>query len=193
MHKYYYSLLLLLIITSCATHKSKYAPLENVNDVPTTKMVSHTIYLIGDAGLSPPNEMNPALKLFKKRLDNAQSNSTAIFLGDNIYPAGMPDKKDDKEAYQAAKNNLDAQLNTLEDFSGKPIFIPGNHDWYTDGLNGLERQQDYIGKKLDNKKVFFPQDGCPIQKIDVSDDVVVIALDTEWYLTKWDKHPSMND
>ncbi|MBT8301664.1 MAG: metallophosphoesterase [Maribacter sp.] len=193
MHKYYYSLLLLLIITSCATHKSKYAPLENVNDVPTTKMVSHTIYLIGDAGLSPPNEMNPALKLFKKRLDNAQSNSTAIFLGDNIYPAGMPDKKDDKEAYQAAKNNLDAQLNTLEDFPGKPIFIPGNHDWYTDGLNGLERQQDYIGKKLDNKKVFFPQDGCPIQKVDVSDDVVVIALDTEWYLTNWDKHPRMND
>jgi hypothetical protein len=167
--------------------------MENTYDVPTTKKVSHTIYLIGDAGLSPRDEMNPALKLLKKRLDQAGKNSTAIFLGDNIYPAGLPDKKDAKAEYQAAKNNLDAQLNTLDDFQGKPIFIPGNHDWYNEGLKGLERQQEYIEKKLDRKKVFFPQDGCPIQKIDVSDDVVVIAIDTEWYLTNWDKHPTMND
>ena len=167
--------------------------MENTYDVPTTKKVSHTIYLIGDAGLSPRDEMNQALKLLKKRLDQAGKNSTAIFLGDNIYPAGLPDKKDAKAEYQAAKNNLDAQLNTLDNFQGKPIFIPGNHDWYNEGLKGLERQQEYIEKKLDRKKVFFPQDGCPIQKIDVSDDVVVIAIDTEWYLTNWDKHPTMND
>ncbi len=193
MRKYYFSLLLLFLSVSCATHKSKYAVLENTHDVPTSKTVSHTLYLIGDAGLSPKDGMNPALKLFKKRLDQADKNSTAIYLGDNIYPAGMPDKKDANGEYPMAKNNLDAQLNTLEDFKGKPIFIPGNHDWYSEGLKGLARQQKYIEKKLDSKKVFFPQDGCPIQKIDVSNDVVVIAIDSEWYLVNWDKHPTMND
>jgi len=193
MRKYYFSLLLLFLSVSCATHKSKYAVLENTHDLPTSKAVSHTLYLIGDAGLSQMNEMNPALKLFKKRLDQADKNSTAIFLGDNIYPAGMPDKKNAIAEYPKAKNNLDAQLSTLEDFEGKPIFIPGNHDWYSEGLKGLARQQKYIEKKLDSKKVFFPQDGCPIQKIDVSDDVVVIAIDSEWYLINWDKHPTLND
>ena len=193
MGKFYFSILLVFLISGCATQKPKYADLENANDVPTTKTISHTFYLIGDAGLSPMGGMNPALKLLKKRLDQAEKNSTAIFLGDNIYPAGMPDKKDAKGEYQAAKNNLDAQLNTLEDFNGKPIFIPGNHDWYSEGLKGLARQENYIEKKLDSKKVFFPKDGCPIRKIDINDDVVVIAIDTEWYLVNWDKHPTMND
>ncbi len=155
MGKFYFSILLIFIISSCATHKTKYAELGHTHDVPTTKSVSHTFYLIGDAGLSPMGKMNPALKLFKNRLDQAEENSTAIFLGDNIYPAGMPDKKDAKAEYQAAKNYLDAQLNTLEDFQGNPIFIPGNHDWYSEGLKGLDRQQNYIKKKLDSKKVFF--------------------------------------
>ena len=82
MRKYYFSLLLLFLSASCATHKSKYAAMENTYDVPTTKAVSHTIYLVGDAGLSPMDGMNPALKLFKKRLDMADKNSMAIFLGD---------------------------------------------------------------------------------------------------------------
>lgn len=193
MRKYYSCLILLFLVSSCATHKTKYANLESTHDVPTSKEVSHTFYLIGDAGKSPMGDMNPALKLFKKRLGQAEKNSTAIFLGDNIYPAGMPDKKDSTEEYELAKNHLKAQINTLDDFKGKTIFIPGNHDWYNEGLKGLERQQKYIEKKLDSKKVYFPQDGCPMQKIDVNDDVVVIAIDTEWYLTNWDNHPTMND
>ena len=193
MGKYYISLLIILVLTGCATYKAKYVDLGNINDIPTSKEVSHTFYLIGDAGLSPMGGMNPALTLLKDRLKEADKNSTAIFLGDNIYPAGMPDKKDSTEAYISAKNNLKAQLNTLDDFKGKPIFIPGNHDWYNEGLKGLARQQKYIEKKLDSKKVFFPKDGCPIELIDVNDDVVVIAIDTEWYLVNWDKHPTMND
>lgn len=186
-------ILTILFLSGCATYKTKYADFENTHDVPTSKKVSHTFYLIGDAGKSPMGDMNPVLKRFKDRLDDATENSTAIFLGDNIYPAGLPNKKGEKMEYQSAKNNLEAQLNTLNDFRGKPIFIPGNHDWYSNGLKGLARQQKYIEKNLDSKKVFFPQEGCPIQKVDINEDVVVIAIDTEWYLVNWDKHPTMND
>lgn len=193
MKKYYAPILVLLLITGCATYKTKYSDDADARDITETKEVSHTFYLIGDAGLSPIGGMNPALKIFKEKLDDAKENSTAIFLGDNIYPAGLPDPKDSTAAYLEAKNHLDAQLKTLDNFKGKPIFIPGNHDWYTEGLIGLEREEKYVQKWLGDKDTFLPQNGCPIEVVEVSDDVVIIVLDTEWYLTNWDKRPEIND
>ncbi len=193
IRKHFVFVVALSFLTGCATYKTKYSDLNPPLDIETTKEISHTFYLIGDAGLSPMGDMNSALKIFKNRLDVANENSTAIFLGDNIYPAGLPDSKDSTAAFLVAKNHLDAQLNTLENFKGKPFFIPGNHDWYTEGLVGLEREQKYIQKKLDSKKVFFPEDGCPMKTIDINDQVTVIAIDTEWYLTNWDKRPDIND
>jgi len=61
------------------------------------------------------------------------------------------------------------------------------------GVKGVKREQKYIEEALDSKKVFFPEDGCPIKKVDISDDVVVIAIDSQWYLANWDKNPTIND
>ena len=192
MKKYYFALLSITLFFNCATHKTKYAKgLGNV-DTPTTKTISHTVYLIGDAGISPMNDLNPVLKNFKNKLARADENSTAIFLGDNIYPAGMPSKKDTVN-YKLAKNHLDAQLSSLDDFKGHPLFIPGNHDWYSNGLEGLKREEKYIEKKLKQKNPFLPENGCPIEQIKVSDDFTIIAIDTEWYLANWNKHPTIND
>ncbi|TAI47974.1 metallophosphoesterase [Flagellimonas allohymeniacidonis] len=186
-------LFLLLLLSACATYKAKYSEPIQTNIADTKKEIAHTFYLIGDAGKSPMGTLNPTLKLFKEKLDQASDQSTAIFLGDNIYPAGLPDKKKDAEGYNTAKNHLDAQLATLENFKGQPIFIPGNHDWYANGLKGLERQEDYIKKALKDKDAFQPKNGCPIEKIEISDEIIIIAIDTEWYLTNWDKHPTIND
>ncbi|MEO1009744.1 MAG: metallophosphoesterase [Bacteroidota bacterium] len=185
--------LVFLLCHSCATYETKYLEDKGSASSGMAKEISNTFYLIGDAGLSPEGGMSPALRTFKDRLDNAPENSTAIFLGDNIYPAGMPDPEEDKEAYLIAKNNLDAQIESLTSFKGKPLFIPGNHDWYTEGLKGLKRQQKYIQKALDYKDAFLPKDGCPIEVVEVNKDVVVIVLDTEWFVVNWDKHPGIND
>ncbi|SNY94587.1 metallophosphoesterase [Flagellimonas pacifica] len=193
MKKHYLVTLLLALATGCATYEAKYAVPVKKTDISSDKEVEHTFYLIGDAGKSPVGDMNPTLKQFKGRLEKADKNSTVLFLGDNIYPAGFPDKKIDPSGHELAKNHLDAQLGTVDDFKGKTIFIPGNHDWYSNGLKGLERQEKYVQKALDSKKVFLPDNGCPIEKIEVSDNILVIAIDTEWYLTNWDKHPTMND
>ncbi|MFS4455082.1 metallophosphoesterase [Maribacter sp. 2304DJ31-5] len=193
MNKYYIYILLLLFITGCATYKSKYIDTIDTKDIATGKEISHTFYLIGDAGLSPMGGMNPTLGMFKKKLDKADKNSTAIFLGDNIYPAGLPDSKDAAVAYGEAKNHLDAQLRTLENFKGRPIFIPGNHDWYAGGVKGLKRQENYVQKVLKDKDAFLPENGCPIEVKEIGDDIAIILLDTEWYLTNWDKNPGIND
>src|SRR5690606_2155567 len=72
------------------------------------------------------------------------------------------------------------------------IFIPGNHDWYTDGLKGLKRQEDYIEDRL-GKHSFLPEKGCPIEKENLSDEVTLLVVDSQWFLEDWDKHPTIND
>jgi len=183
----------LVFLTNCATQKAKYA--KGMSDEITSKgkEVSHTVYLIGDAGLSDGSKPNKALTSFKRKLTTANKSSTAVFLGDNIYPAGLPSKKNAPVAYEQAKGYLDAQLSTLQNFKGRPLFIPGNHDWYSEGLKGLERQEKYVRKNLKQKKPFLPENGCPIAVRKVSDDLVILVVDTEWYLTNWDKHLTMND
>ncbi len=193
MKNYHAYLLVLFLITGCATISTKYVDDKFAVDVTESKEISHTFYLIGDAGLSPIGGMNPALRIFKAKLDKADKNSTAIFLGDNIYPAGLPDPKDSTIAYLEAKNHLDAQLKTLDNFKGRPLFIPGNHDWYTEGLVGLEREENYIKDALKQRNPFLPENGCPIDVIEIGDDIAIITIDTEWYLTNWDKRPDMND
>ncbi|MFD0798887.1 metallophosphoesterase [Maribacter chungangensis] len=193
MKKKYSVLALLLALASCATYTTKYSEARPIADRVEDKEVLHTLYLIGDAGLSPIGGMNPALKLFKERLDTANESSTAIFLGDNIYPAGLPDPIDSTQAYIEAKNHLDAQLRTLENFKGEPLFIPGNHDWYSEGLVGLERQENYIKEMLGNKDSFLPENGCPIEVVEVNDKLAIIVIDSQWYVTNWDKRPNIND
>ncbi|WP_073178865.1 metallophosphoesterase [Flagellimonas flava] len=193
MKKHYLYSLFLVFAASCATYEAKYETPFTSNEPSTDKQVEHTFYLIGDAGKSPSGKLNPALKMFKERLTKADKKSTALFLGDNIYPAGFPDEKDDPSGHQSAKNHLDAQLKTLENFKGRTVFLPGNHDWYSNGLKGLERQEKYIQKALDSKDVFLPDNGCPLETVKISDDVLLITIDTEWYLVDWDKHPTIND
>ncbi|MCK0161525.1 metallophosphoesterase [Allomuricauda sp. F6463D] len=193
MKKHYLLALLVVLAYGCATYETKYAePFIHSADL-NKREVEHTFYLIGDAGKSPMGELNPTLKRFKQVLDGANSNSTVIFLGDNIYPAGFVDKDADKEGYERSKHYLDAQLTTLENFKGKTIFIPGNHDWYSGGLKGLKREEEYIEDALDDKEAFQPENGCPIEKIEINENIMVIAIDTEWYLVNWDKHPTIND
>ncbi|MBO3115672.1 metallophosphoesterase [Winogradskyella sp. DF17] len=182
-------MLFILVLNACATHKLQVNQ-ESISKYPENKSLQHTFYLIGDAGLAGEEENNAAISAFKDELKNANINSTAIFLGDNIYPKGLPKKNDDSRA--SAEAQLNAQIDAVKGFKGKKLFIPGNHDWYSDGLDGLKRQEKYIEDAL-GKNTFQPENGCPIEKIDISDDIVLIVLDSEWYLTNWDNHPKMND
>lgn len=193
MKKIYLTTAVLILISSCATYKPKYAGVQHQKPTKNQGVEPvHTFYLIGDAGKSPMGQLNPVLKAFQSELSTAPKKSTAIFLGDNIYPAGLPDK-DDKKAYEVAKNHLDAQIKSVQEFGGQTIFIPGNHDWYANGLKGLKRQEKYIEDKLKGKDVFLPENGCPLEKVEIDDDIVLIVVDTQWYLEDWDKHPGIND
>ena len=187
--KYTVLFILLLFVNACATYKPQYKDANWKSDFPD-KEISHSFYFIGDAGNSPLGTSSDALKAFKQELNKATKKSTAIFLGDNIYPKGMPKKG--KEGREYAEHQLIVQTDAVSNFKGKTIFIPGNHDWYNNGVKGLKRQEDYIEDLL-GKNSFLPENGCPIEKVDINDDIVLLIVDSVWYLANWDDHPTIND
>jgi hypothetical protein len=191
MKLFKYSLLsaLLLLVSACATLKIQIADDQNFEEKKDSSKLVHSFYLIGDAGNSTLTKDSPGLVYLREKIKGASKKSTLLFLGDNVYEAGIPKKKSKK--YPLAKRRIKAQTKVAEKFKGKTIFIPGNHDWYN-GLEGLQREEELVKKSL-GKNSFFPESGCPLAQVDISKNIVLIIIDTHWYLTNWDNHPTIND
>ncbi|SDR86838.1 Calcineurin-like phosphoesterase [Formosa sp. Hel1_31_208] len=180
--------ILSLFCNACATYQPQYKN-ENTSVSFPNKEIQHSFYLIGDAGNYEIGASAEVLNAFRTELNAASKHSTAIFLGDNIYPIGFPDK--DHKNRESAERYIKAQTDVAKDFKGRTVFIPGNHDWYS-GVKGLKRQEKFVENAL-GKNTFLPENGCPLEKIDISEDIVMLILDSEWYLTNWDNHPTIND
>jgi Calcineurin-like phosphoesterase/Haemolysin secretion/activation protein ShlB/FhaC/HecB len=184
-------LFILLLFNACATFKAQYANEDGQKSNFPDKDIDKTFYLIGDAGLSPHNGLSDALSAFQEYIsDRDTKGDYTVFLGDNIYPSGLPGKNHKNRA--SAENALNAQIKAVDNFKGKSIFIPGNHDWYSKGLKGLKRQEQYIEDVL-GKNTFLPEDGCPLKSVDVSKTIQLIIIDTQWYLENWNHNPTIND
>jgi predicted phosphodiesterase len=188
LHNLLLLLLVVLFFNSCATYNS-HIKTSNSTEKFAAEEIEHSFYLIGDAGNSELGSKSPALVAFQKSIKEASKNSTVLFLGDNIYPKGLPKKN--SEGRELAKHRLDVQIDAVKDFNGDAIFIPGNHDWYA-GIKGLKRQEKYVEDKL-GKNTFLPENGCPLERVKISEDIDLIVIDSEWYITNWDLQPTIND
>ncbi|GGN02350.1 hypothetical protein GCM10010967_41240 [Dyadobacter beijingensis] len=210
MNKYLLRLLalgtVLAGISSCASYKTRFskegAQWQSASPDPALEL-KHTMYLIGDAGNDAPENRAPVLEYLKTKLATEPANSSALFLGDNIYEYGMP-PSEDSAARKVAEFRIGSQLETLENFKGRPIFIPGNHDWRGWGVKGLKRQEKYIQKHInesrgkkdkdDYEDYFLPLNGCSgPEVVELNDNVVIIIADSQWWLTDWDRDEKIND
>tara|TARA_R110002049_G_scaffold30345_2_gene103952 strand:- start:3188 stop:6865 length:3678 start_codon:yes stop_codon:yes gene_type:complete len=181
----------ILSFTACATYKPQYANKQDKQNKFPAKEIDKTFYLIGDAGKSPYGGMSLALTAFNNYIENKKTKGDyTIFLGDNVYPAGLPKKEDKGRAN--AENALKAQAKSVSSFKGETLFIPGNHDWYAGGVKGLRREEKYVDDLI-GKNTFQPEKGCPLESIDVSETIQLIIIDTQWYLENWNSHPTIND
>lgn len=155
--KYSALLSIIIFIAACAsidmqvTEGQIFSPKKN-------SKVLHSFYLIGDAGNSELYKRDSALSYLSQEILNAKENSTLIFLGDNVYPKGIPEEG--SKGYELAKHRLNVQTDIGKNFPGKTLFIPGNHDWYS-GLKGLRRQEKLVDDAL-GKNTFQPEKGLSL-------------------------------
>lgn len=190
------TLVVFLVIPGCSPHLNQlyYAkdePTENF-EYPHDRPIEKSFYLLGDAGYSPPGGSSEALLAFKTYIDSVkQIGNYTLFLGDNIYPEGLVAK--DHPEREIGEYRLDAQIDAVENYDGELIFIPGNHDWYNQGITGLKRQEDYLQEKLDQENVYLPKPGCGLTSIEISDNIQLIIAESQWFLEDWDEHPTIND
>ncbi|WP_207427691.1 metallophosphoesterase [Pedobacter sp. SYSU D00535] len=198
----FYIIFSLVIITGCISRKPFYDK-SQVNwqeaTPPDSTKLKYTVFVIGDAGRPDDDVQEPTLKLLQKQLfdstrivkgDTSRNISrpedVVLFVGDNIYETGLPepDAPDRKEK----ERRIIAQMDVVKEFRGRKIFIPGNHDWNESrpgGLAAVQRQEAFVEAYLDSNDVFMPSNGCPGPvEVQMNNDLVLVILDTEWWLHK---------
>jgi hypothetical protein len=143
---------------------------------------SYELFLIGDTGNINRHKADPVLETLKNHFVKEQ-HSAVLFLGDNIYPRGLPPKNN--ILYKDAEDALKAHYEALKDYHGKVLFISGNHDWNKgrkDGYEYILRQEKYLGK-LFGQAVMYPSQGCPgPTEININPSLTLVLINTQWWL-----------
>lgn len=150
--------------------------------------VVQRIFLAGDAG-ELKNGKHPVIDKLIKAADWNDERNTIIYLGDNIYPQGLPQSGD--KNFLTKQKVIDYQLSVVKGNKAKAFFVPGNHDWKQGKPGGWEQvknQQQYIaGLQMPNIKV-YPENGCPGPvEVMLNDKVVMVFMDSQWWLEQNEK------
>ena len=191
------SIVLLIIgfLPACASYKIQYSKANKNWEERTLpdKPLDHQLFLVGDIGAGADSHLVGSLKMLEGHLNQADRNSTLLFLGDNISSNGLPKKSDPER--KLAENQLKAKLEIIKDYKGRVYFIPGNDDWKApNSVEGVRRQEKFIQDYLDQGDTFIPDKGCSGPEVEeISETTILIAIDSEWYLEDWDKKKGINE
>lgn len=139
------------------------------------KEIAHIFYITGNLGSARGDQQNRVLDELSERMSVEGNIATLLLLGNNL-PEKMP--------------NL--LLEKIKPYAKNTIFIPGAGDWES-GLRALKEQEKFLEKTLKNKNVFLPANGCPLRKVNISEAVDLLILDSQWVLSDWDKIPNINE
>ena len=153
-----------------------------LQEVPASE-IETTLLLIGDAGEQDPRRVGAPLDSLYAQAVAAPTRTIIVFLGDNIYPAGVPEEG--AAEWADARRRLDAQVKAVPQ-GVRGIFIPGNHDWANAtafGLYAVRLQERMLASLAQGRDVRqLPTNGCPgPTTIDVG-RLRLITLDTQWWL-----------
>ena len=145
--------------------------------------IETTLFLIGDAGEQDPRVVGPPLDSLTAQASEAPERTIIVFLGDNVYPAGMP--AEGAAEWADARRRLDAQVRAVPP-GVRGIFVPGNHDWSDAGPFGLysmRLEERIIAALAQGRNVrLLPGDGCPGPvPLDIG-RLRLVALDSQWWL-----------
>jgi hypothetical protein len=151
---------------------------------PKEQKVNYSVFLIGDAGAPSLTQPEPNFEILRKQLIGAGKESAVFFLGDNVYPRGLPPLI--HPLREQGEKRLVKQLEILKDYLGKICFISGNHDWnrgHAGGLEAVLRQQSFIENYLGRQDIYYPRNGCPgPSELTLSDKITSVVINTQWWV-----------
>lgn len=146
------------------------------------------VVLIGDTGEADAG--NPVLGLLEQVAGELPERTLVVFLGDNVYPRGLPAAEEPgvEEERAAAQTVLRLWLEPVEAAGAETVFIPGNHDWNRGRDGGMERilaQGAWLADHASDpdRLRLLPADACPGPIVlDRGDRVRVVLADTQWLI-----------
>lgn len=190
-------LLLLAMFSACSS--TKYTVAVNDEQIAASNAEQrpddyiYSIFLVGDAGDATLNPLSGTLKVMGEKLAEVDTSGAVVFLGDNIYPDGLPPV--DSERRPAIDERLIAQIETVKEFGGPVYFLPGNHDWASSGEDGLEyirRQEAFVEEHMGRGNTFLPDNGYPgpvsvtlVNKnsaIGFDYSIGLVMMDSHWWI-----------
>jgi len=150
---------------------------------PPDSEIETTLLFVGDAGEQNPRLVGPPLDSLRAQASVAPERTIIVFLGDNVYPAGMP--AEGAAEWADARRRLEAQIRAIPP-GVRGIFVPGNHDWSDSGPFGLysvRLEERMIASLAPGQNVrLLPSNGCPGPvSIDVG-RLRLVTLDSQWWL-----------
>lgn len=175
-------LLLLSNLNSCAT----YRPQSNIptKQEATSKTPVHTFFVAGGLGTTTPYAHPELQQLLKSYLDQANKNSSLLYVG-NYIP-----KNTNINTYEPF---IKAQIDLAKDFRGKIVFTPGHFEWHSEDTKIIEWTQDYLKTNdLKNFKV-RPKNACPLEYVELDDTLDVLYVDSNWFEMDWNRVKGINE
>ncbi len=140
-----------------------------------------TLLLAGDAGAPAADE--PLLRALGSEAAKDPEHTLVVFLGDNLYPRGLPGEKDPER--REGERRLAAQADAALGAGARVLFLPGNHDWdemRKDGLASVLRQERFLARRS-SRLLYAPGGGCPGPLLlPTPSGVTLVVLDTQWWL-----------
>lgn len=166
--------------------------------------LDHRVVLIGDTGEDLGD--TPVLRELTRVSSMDPARTTVLFLGDNVYPLGLPPPDPDTEGTepppacewpepdlalleterQQAERILAAQICAMERSGAEAVFLPGNHDWARKRPTGMARmiaQQQFVGEVASDPERIrvLPRGACPGPMIlDRGQSVRIVLIDSVW-------------
>lgn len=149
--------------------------------------ISHTFFILSNTG---PGADLATPQLFKSINEASQKDTSAsiLLLGNFTRKKGYPNNKQERQ--KTEKFLQDQLLQPLQDFKGNIIFTAGQNEWKEDAPQSLDDLESFLQKNSDRE--FWPDDGCPIEEKQITDEVVLITIDSQWYFENWDKSADFN-
>jgi len=151
------------------------------------KEASHSFYITSNVGNVPFKDAEKILK----QINNASANdidASLLLIGNVLNKEGF---SSNNENQANAKEYLTPLMKVWDNFNGNVILTPGKNEWLLDAPKSIDELESFLQNNSNAK--FWPNDGCPLERETINDDVVLEIVDSQWFLEDWDDHPYINE